>query len=942
MKINKFIGLLACTMAFTACQNDMLEGDVQQNKIYTLSGQMTTGKVMSRAQIALGNNNPAEEVAFWNEGDQFVLFQKISGNLNSSTFTISGGYSETGENRQSATFTTDTPAQSGKYIAIYPSSVRLEGNSVKMEFQNELDFTSASTAEERANVWKEYMTNNMFMIADGALTGDGTDAVSFRHLCALARVTYTNATAETQNINNVNLGGDQNFTFAWSYNVEGGYQDGGSSTNGYTLRTHGLTVEPGESTDLYLFFFPHEFNLDGEMHLNMNTNSGHKGVRLATAAIQAANGGANGFEAGKRYWFKVTESPLGFVWSKEFSMDEGENVTFANKAFSLALLNVLGDALVTLNEDSCAVMKDYYVKSIKKLDFNSYEERKNITSLEGIELFENLEELYCNDAGLTELKLTNNKLWNVRVEGNRLTSLDVSGLSNLLELSCAFNGDLQDNINIEGTNLKVFRFQHTNATKIPEGLWSFRLRILDSGDNKLTELNLSEFTVLTELYLARNLLSTETLTLPSNNLLEILDISGNENITSFDMTQYPNLRYFWAGSNELETLDPSQCTSLEFLSCHDNLLSELDLSANPKVYSLECGSQKNEINLALTLTESQKAKWDESWATRNTNVTVNVTDTPAVALVTIENPELAVALQGVLGSAKVIIDENGYGIMKESDVLATKDLNFGWKQYTISSLKGIEHFINLQSLYCNYSNLSECDLSKNKALCDVVVCGSLLSTLDLSGLAELKYVGCAYSETLKELVLDGCTKVGHIECMRTQLETLNIPNPENIWQLICNDNPNLKLDLNLYPNLTTLGLENMGLTELDIPENIRPKLTYLTVGRNQLSSVDLSEYPALEIFACEYNNLTSLNLSAVPGLWMLKCSGNKLSTLDITSLSKLEDFTCGEQQDDINLTLTLTATQKTTWDSKWASNNANVTLNVVSEGNAGGGVAVSE
>ena len=595
MKINKFIGLLACTMAFTACQNDMLEADMQQNKIYTLSGKMSAGKAMSRAQIELGSSNSAEEIAFWNKGDAFALYQNINDNLSTSVFTIGDDYSETGENRQSATFTTDNPAELGvEYVAVYPAGLTVNAGKVDINFKdNLLDFSGSTTEAERAATWKSYMNRYMYMLAKGKLVNGEMNVVSFQHLCAMFRVSYSNATEESKDISALSFTGDM-FSNGITYNLKGRYQSGSGATSNYSTTFSGLTVQPGETIDLYVFLFPHEFNPEGEVHVNLNINSTKKTVVLSTAAIQSVNGGVAGFEAGKRYWFKVTESSEGLVWSKDFSM---ETVTINNKALSLALQSVLGEDVVSLNADSCAVIDELMVKSLKTLDFGGYENRASLTSLEGIEAFESLEELNCNETGLTSLKLTNPTLRRVSVENTPLTSLDVSGLSKLSYLSCAFCGELGDNINVDGTNLEEIRFQHTNATQLPKGLIVSQLIILDSGDNQLTNLDLSESTILKELYLARNDLSNETLLLPQNNNLRIIDISGNGKFTAFDLTQSPKLNYLWASSDAIETLDFSKCPDIEFISCADNKLTELDLTSNEKIYYLDCGNQKEERTL---------------------------------------------------------------------------------------------------------------------------------------------------------------------------------------------------------------------------------------------------------------------------------------------------------------------------------------------------------
>ena len=115
-------------------------------------------------------------------------------------------------------------------------------------------------------------------------------------------------------------------------------------------------------------------------------------------------------------------------------------------------------------------------------------------------------------------------------------------------------------------------------------------------------------------------------------------------------------------------------------------------------------------------------------------------------------------------------------------------------------------------------------------------------------------------------------------------------------------------DLSALAGMTTLKLPSGGVTSL-------PGLGYCT-GLNELS--------------CSFNKLTELNLSGLTQLTTLWCYNNNLTALDITQLSGLSTLYCGVQNDGRELTLTLTAAQKTTWDSTWSydSDNTNVTLNV--------------
>ena len=121
-----------------------------------------------------------------------------------------------------------------------------------------------------------------------------------------------------------------------------------------------------------------------------------------------------------------------------------------------------------------------------------------------------------------------------------------------------------------------------------------------------------------------------------------------------------------------------------------------------------------------------------------------------------------------------------------------------------------------------------------------------------------------------------------------------------------------------------------SLTSLDVSQLTSLKTLYCY--SNQLTTLDVSKLTSLKTLCCFSNQLTSLDVSQLTNLTRLECYGNQLSALDITPLTKLTDLECGNQKSgSLNLVLTLTSAQETTWNSKWGSeyyNTRNVTLNV--------------
>ncbi|MDO5980273.1 T9SS type A sorting domain-containing protein [Flavivirga spongiicola] len=122
---------------------------------------------------------------------------------------------------------------------------------------------------------------------------------------------------------------------------------------------------------------------------------------------------------------------------------QAQIITIPNANFKNALINTMcvdtnGDGIynddVDTNNDNEIQIAE--AEAILKLNVSS----QNIASLEGIEQFTNLIELYCDFNQLTTLDVSKNhnlEILNCLV--NNLTTLDVSNNSKLITLYCAFN-----------------------------------------------------------------------------------------------------------------------------------------------------------------------------------------------------------------------------------------------------------------------------------------------------------------------------------------------------------------------------------------------------------------------------------------------------------------------------------------------------------------------
>ncbi|CAA0189172.1 InlB B-repeat-containing protein [Tenacibaculum maritimum] len=207
----------------------------------------------------------------------------------------------------------------------------------------------------------------------------------------------------------------------------------------------------------------------------------------------------------------------------------------------------------------------------------------------------------------------------------------------------------------------------------------------------------------------------------------------------------------------------------------------------------------------------------------------------------------------------------------------------------IKDLTGIEAFINLTELNCNYNLISQLNLSKNTKLKRVHCSNNKLTSLNIGS-----------NLVLEELYVDN-----------NQITNLDTSNALNLIKLAVNSNQISTIDLSKNLNLKDFSCSNNQLTELSTIHN--KNLEWLLCKNNQLTNLDLSgmrnlivadcsnnqiadltifNTPKLKDLSCAYNQLNSLDLSKIPSLDRLDCNDNKISELDFSSNKNLTSVAC--------------------------------------------------
>lgn len=319
-----------------------------------------------------------------------------------------------------------------------------------------------------------------------------------------------------------------------------------------------------------------------------------------------------------------------------------------------------------------------------------------------------------------------------------------------------------------------------------------------------------------------------------------------------------------------------------------------------------------------------------------------------------DNAALAQALAQVLPG--VTLDSEGNATITQETIDNTSSLNLSGRQLT--SLEGLDCFVNLTSLDCSQNQLTEIDGSQlPQSLTQLYCSGNNLQKFDISTLTELTYLDCSgcFNTQSRSFFTNGTINLSnhpnleYLYCDNNDLQTLDVSLTPKLKTLSCSDNHLQKLDVSTNTGLYTLCCNINNLTELDLSQNKNLKelianhnninkltlpfnssLTGITIDNNQISDIDLSNCPLLDYLYCYENKLTSLDITKNTLLTFINCQWNQLPTLNISQNTQLERLYCGGQQNingsDQTLILTVNETQKSLWENNWQYNNNNVTI----------------
>lgn len=182
------------------------------------------------------------------------------------------------------------------------------------------------------------------------------------------------------------------------------------------------------------------------------------------------------------------------------------------------------------------------------------------------------------------------------------------------------------------------------------------------------------------------------------------------------------------------------------------------------------------------------------------------------------------------------IDVNNDGEIQVSEAEAfTGTINVIRKN--ITSLAGIEAFVNITRLLCSNNNLTSLDVSKNTAIAALGCDNNQLTALDLSKNTALTSIGC----------------------INNRLTSLDITKNIALTSLSCYNNQLATLDVSQNALLTGLNFSSNPIQVIEL-DNCK-QLTNLRCSATKIKTLDVSQFPNLLALECYSNSeLENLNI----------------------------------------------------------------------------------
>lgn len=375
--------------------------------------------------------------------------------------------------------------------------------------------------------------------------------------------------------------------------------------------------------------------------------------------------------------------------------------------------------------------------------------------------------------------------------------------------------------------------------------------------------------------LALTIGSFTELDLSGNPQLDSLDCGFNP-IRHLDLSRNPRMKWLDITDTEISEIDLRQLPALEHLGASSTPLESLDLSGNPKLDFLTFSRCKiRQVDFSHTPRLSFLS-CDESWIER--------LDLGACRSLTNVNATKCNFLTTIQANKL---------IKKRTRIFADEHTSIYWVEDPGASVgtDGTIDFPDIRFeeylLEAGYDTDADDRISQTEAAKITQIETKERSLISLDGIQYMPNLSVLIStqNSICDVDLSRNENLEMAVLTACELETLNVAGCKRLRTLLCAENELTQLRPAECPALEALDVSSNLLLELDTRANTR--LKSLSCSNNQLNDLTASS-PYLETLNCRNNGLYTLDLSQAAALTSLDCGRNYISELDLRANRALQ------------------------------------------------------
>lgn len=443
-----------------------------------------------------------------------------------------------------------------------------------------------------------------------------------------------------------------------------------------------------------------------------------------------------------------------------------------------------------------------------------------ISNLSGIEDFNALQTLFCNNNSLDMLDVSSNlNLVSLVCGSNGLTVLEVNANVDLETLDCSENQildlDVSDNLNLFNLTASGNQMSSIDVSNNTE------LTVLNVSDNRIEgELLIAVNTNLERLFCASNQISI--LNLSSNTLLRSLDASDNA-LTALDLS---NMNSVVCPDPQTDPITSCQDDSL--INVSRNLLTSLIVNNgfNDLISVFDASDNSNLFCIQIDNDFMPNGWIKDNWVYYSDTICEDI-----YTYVPDDNFEQALIDQSYDDVIDNLVLTTSINAITSLDVTSND----------ISNLEGIEDFTALELLNCSSNAIESIDVSLNALLEELNISGNSLSALDLSSNTDLQILNCS-SNSITSLNLEDNATLSVLECANNDLTALNLTNNMTLLELNCSMNQIESLNLMSNVNVTSVIVNDNDLFALNIGNGNNGLIATFNATTNpNLSCIDVDD-----------------------------------------------------------------------------------------------------